>query len=355
MAEQVIGFCETRDGVRIAYATVGTGQPLVYVTGWPVHLELEWSKAFVREFLSSLASGLMLVRYDMRGSGLSDRDVSDFSIPALLQDLEAVTDHLGLTRFALLGLGDLAGPLAIAYAAANQTAITHLILHSAYARGSDLASPEHQEATVNFVESFGFPILEFVDAPDLDVAKQRDLREINEAACSHGMQAALLRTMYAADVTPLLKDIAVPVLLMHARNDALVPFEAGRQLAIRLPHAEFLPFEGTGASPWVHQHILLPKIRSFLGLSFPNEPQSARVAPLQVEALGQDILTAREVEILCHLAAGQSSREIAESLVLSTRTVERHISNVYAKIGVSTRAQATAYALMHGLVSPPAT
>jgi DNA-binding NarL/FixJ family response regulator len=76
---------------------------------------------------------------------------------------------------------------------------------------------------------------------------------------------------------------------------------------------------------------------------------------LHVDASGQDILTAREVEILRHLALGESSREIAESLVLSTRTVERHISNVYAKIGVSTRVQATAYALMHGLMSPPAT
>jgi pimeloyl-ACP methyl ester carboxylesterase len=69
--EQVIGFCEAPDGVRIAYARVGSGPPVVYVTGWPVHLELEWSKPFARDFLTRLAADAMLVRYDMRGSGLS--------------------------------------------------------------------------------------------------------------------------------------------------------------------------------------------------------------------------------------------------------------------------------------------
>ena len=106
--EQQIRFCTASDGVSIAYATVGDGPPLVYVTGWPTHLEMEWGKPFSRAFLEALAEGSTLFRYDMRGSGLSDQDVSDFSIESLTRDLEAVVDHQKLERFALASLGSLA-------------------------------------------------------------------------------------------------------------------------------------------------------------------------------------------------------------------------------------------------------
>ena len=350
--EQVIGFCETADGVRIAYATVGKGPAVVYVTGWPVHLELEWSKPFARDFLSRLATDVTLVRYDMRGSGLSDRSVDNLSVDALVLDLEAVIDSLGLTRFTLLSLGDLAGPIAITYAAAHRERVTHLILHSAYARGSDLATRERQEATVNYVEMFGFPTFDFVDAPGLSIETQRDVREINEAACSFAVQASLLRTMFASDVAHLLNDLSMPVLLLHARNDPWIPLEAGRELAIRLPHARFVPFEGASISPWVHEHVLLPEIRRFIGSSL-NEVEP--VEPASRFRANDAMLTARELEVLRQVAMGRSSQEIAEALVLSRRTVERHLSNVYAKIGVTTRAQATAYAFTRGLVRQQAT
>jgi pimeloyl-ACP methyl ester carboxylesterase/DNA-binding CsgD family transcriptional regulator len=351
--EQVIGFCQTEDGVRIAYATVGRGPTVVYVTGWPVHLELEWSKPFARNFLTRLAADVMLVRYDMRGSGLSDRNVDGFSIDALMRDLNAVIENLGLTHFALLGLGDLAGPLAITYAATHQDRVTHLILHSAYARGSDLATRERQEATINYVEMFGFPTFDFVDAPGLNIEMQRDVREINEAACSHAVQASLLRTMFASDVTHLLNKLSMPILLLHARNDPWIPLEAGRELAIRLPHARFVPFEGTSISPWVHEHVLLPEIRRFL-LGAALEVAVPGSASARVDA-DHVPLTPRELEVLYQVAIGRSSHEIAEALALSRRTVERHLSNVYAKIGVTTRAQATAYAYTHGLVGQQAT
>jgi pimeloyl-ACP methyl ester carboxylesterase/DNA-binding CsgD family transcriptional regulator len=350
--EQELRFCTAADGVRIAYATIGDGYPLVYVTGWPVHLELEWQTPFVRQFLCELASGVTLIRYDMRGSGLSDRDVADYSLPALHRDLEAVVAQLSLSRYALLGLGDLAAPLAITHAARYPSAVTHVMLNSAYVRGSDLATPDRQEATINFVRNFGFPIFEFADAPTLDAETQRALREINECSASHEMQAAILRTMYDAEATPLLANVTMPVLVMHARGDPLIPFTAGRELAIRLPHARYVPFEGTSASALVHQHILITEIRRFLGVSSPS---AMVTVPGASGGERPDDLSPREIEVLREVAMGRTSREIAESLVLSTRTVERHISNVYAKIGVNTRAQATAYALTHGLMLPRTT
>lgn len=344
--EQVIGFCETADRVRIAYATIGRGPAVVYVTGWPVHLELEWSKPFARDFLTRLAKDVTLVRYDMRGSGLSDRNVGGLSIDSLVRDLEAVTDALGLANFALLSLGDLGSPIAITYAAGHRDRVTHLILYSAYARGSDLATRERQEATVKYTEMFGFPSFNFVDAPGLSIETQRDVREINEAACTYTVQASLLRAMFDCDVTNLLNDLSLPILLLHARNDPWIPLEAGRELAIRLPHARFVPFEGTSMSPWVHEHILVSEIRRFLGSSPHPDPD---VPPSRLKA-DDVVLTPRELEVLRQVAMGRSSHEIAEALVLSRRTVERHLSNVYAKIGVTTRTQATAYAFTRGLV-----
>ncbi len=340
MAQQAITFCTASDGVRIACAAFGTGPPLLYVTGWPVHLEIEWSKPFVREFLEELGQGVRLIRYDMRGSGLSDHEAHDLSLDSLLRDVDAVVDHLRLERLALVSLGDVAGPLALAYAARNPGRVAHLILNSAYARGEDIATPERQEATINYVANFGFPIFEFADAPSLDVEKQRALREIAEASASHAVQAELLRTMYSLDITNELGCLTVPMLLMHARDDRLVPFAAGRELAIRLPHAKFVPYEGSSASPWAHRHVLLPEIRSFLKLN-----QARR------DDAGGAHLTEREIVVRGRVAAGRSSREIGELLTLSTRTVERHITNVFSKIHVSTRAQAIAYAIKRGLIS----
>src|SRR3989304_5560399 len=114
--EQDIRFCTTSDGVRIAYATVGEGPPIVRVLGWCTHLEFDFK---LPEWDSSiwglLAGSHLFVRYDGRGFGLSDREVRDFSLNAKVRDLEAVVDTLKLRRFALLGTSE-GGPTAIAYA-----------------------------------------------------------------------------------------------------------------------------------------------------------------------------------------------------------------------------------------------
>ena len=103
--DQQISFCTTSDGVSIAYATLGDGPPLVYATGWPGHLAVEWETPFSRQLLEALAGGFTLIRYDMRGSGLSDRKVGEITLELMLKDLAAVVDDLKLEQFALLSLG----------------------------------------------------------------------------------------------------------------------------------------------------------------------------------------------------------------------------------------------------------
>ena len=259
--DQQIGFCTTSDGVSIAYATLGEGPPLVYVTGWPGHLSLEWEKPFSREFLHALAGGVTLIRYDMRGSGLSDKNVSDFSFDRLLLDLDAVIDHMKLEQFALLSLGFLAGPLAISYAAANPERITHLVMASAFLRGSELSTPERRHAMIHYVSSFGLP----ESLVERDVDKWRDVADIRKGSSPEDVQGAVLKTMFDVDVSERLDGLSMPILIMHGQRDQVVPFRLGRDLAARLPQATFVPFDGSAAL-WLYRDTIIPQIRRFLGV-----------------------------------------------------------------------------------------
>jgi len=139
--EPRIQYATTADGASIAFWTLGEGMPFVQMP-WLLssHIELEWQIPEMRSWYERLAQKRMLVRYDARGAGLSDRDVADFSLDAQVLDLEAVVDRLGLERFALFG-GGFEGPVAIAYAARHPERVSHLLLWCSWARTRDTASP----------------------------------------------------------------------------------------------------------------------------------------------------------------------------------------------------------------------
>ena len=276
--EQEIGFCTASDGVNIAYATLGSGPPLVYVNGWPSHLGLEWEKPFSRALLEALAEGSTLIRYDMRGSGLSDQDISDFSLESLSQDLKAVVHHLDLEQFALLSLGTLAGPIAITYAAAHPQRVTQLILFGGFLRGNQVMPPERQQPFIDYLARFGIPLFEFVDHPDVDITTQRDLRDLIEASAPPAMLAALFRTLFSVDVSDLVDGLSMPILTMHARGDPLIPFALGRELAARLPKAKFVPIEGPSAVAWAQMEVTIPEIRRFLGIEVEPKRKPAPVS-----------------------------------------------------------------------------
>jgi pimeloyl-ACP methyl ester carboxylesterase/DNA-binding CsgD family transcriptional regulator len=346
-AEQDISFCTTSDGVRLAHAITGDGPPIIYVAGWPTNLELEWASEPIRAFLQDLGRGFTLVRYDMRGSGLSDRDVACPSPELLLRDLETVVEHVGFERFVLLSLGNLAGPTAIAYACANADRVSHLVLNSAFARGSEILPPSSQRGLIDYVSAFGFPTFHFIDDVGVDLETERALVHLLESAASHQLQASLLEQIFAVSVDELLPAVRVPTLVLHARDDAWTPFALGREVAARIPGAKFVPFESSSGSPLGHAEVVVRELRRFVGDETVQaaEPRS----PANVGQSHPDGLSAREVEILRLVAAGWTSRRIAEHLVLSVRTVDRHLGNIFLKTGMRTRAQATAYAYRNGL------
>ena len=145
-ARQEIRYCTTSDGVRLAYASIGSGPPLVKASNWLTHLDFEWGSPIWRHWWSALSLHHRVVRYDERGNGMSQRDVADVSFDTWVRDLETVVDAAGLDRFPLLGISR-GGPIAIAYAVKHPERVTHLVLYGAFAAGlNHIGKPHELEA-----------------------------------------------------------------------------------------------------------------------------------------------------------------------------------------------------------------
>jgi pimeloyl-ACP methyl ester carboxylesterase/DNA-binding CsgD family transcriptional regulator len=357
--EPRIRYATTADGVSIAFWTLGEGVPLVYMAGGPWgHVEL-WDIPECRRWYERLAHKRMLVRYDVRGTGWSERDVSDHSLDALVADVEAVVDRLGLERFDMFGAFD-AGPVAIAYAARHPERVSHLILWCSWARSSDIRTPRIR-AWLGLLDQ-DWELMTDTCAhlalgwPAGEVGRHAAQR-LRESVTPEAARAAL-EAMGRFDVTDLLPRLKAPTLVLHRSDISWLPVDIARALASRMPDARLSILEGESTAPYLGDAEATARaVDAFLG-----EGEEGRTAPLGAWAPGAehedplqaraypDNLTAREVEVLSRLAGGKTNNEIAEELHVSARTVERHIANIYAKIGARGRANATAYALTHNLV-----
>jgi pimeloyl-ACP methyl ester carboxylesterase/DNA-binding winged helix-turn-helix (wHTH) protein len=279
-ARQQILFCRAYDGVRIAYAKSGDpgAPPLVKPANWLTHLELDWNSPVWRHWLTEMGHRHTLIRYDARGCGLSDHDPADVSLESWVRDLGAVVDAEGLERFSLLGISQ-GCAVAIAYAARYPERLDKLVLYGGYALGRSHRSTSPQEELERtllqnlirvgwgrdnpaFRQVFG--------ALFLPEGTPEQHQWFNDLAKTMPMENAL-RVRQAADVIDVRQEAAnvrVPALVLHARGDAMVPFETGRQLAAHIPGARFVPLES-------RNHILLEtepawaqfldEVRSFLG------------------------------------------------------------------------------------------
>jgi pimeloyl-ACP methyl ester carboxylesterase/DNA-binding CsgD family transcriptional regulator len=353
-----IRYAPTPDGVSIAFWTLGGGAPLVYMAGGPwSHVEL-WDIPECRRWYERLAQKRMLVRYDVRGTGWSEREVSDYSLDALVADVEAVVDRLGLDRFEMFGAFD-AGPVAIAYAARHPERISSLILWCSWARSSDIRSPRIR-AWLGLLDQ-DWELMTDTCAhlalgwPAGEVGRHAAQR-LRESVTPEAARAAL-EAMGRFDVTSLLPKVEAPTLVLHRSDIPWLPVDIARELASRIPDARLTVVEGESTAPYLGDtEAVASTIDEFLGEG--GEEQAARWAvglgtePEKSHAARAypDGLTAREVEVLRRLAGGKTNNEIAEELYVSVRTVERHVANIYAKVGTRGRANATAYALTHHLI-----
>ncbi len=334
-----IQYARTTDGVSIAYCTVGDGKALVYMPGVPFrHVSLLWTLSPEdRQLAQLLASlGRRWVMFDPRGMG-SSAPVDSFSLDGFVSDLEAVVDKLGLEEFDLLAT-TYSNPIAVEYAVRHADRLAHLVLSYPFLRGADaLDTP-----AVNAVRALrGHDWTVYTDAAmhilfgPTQAEAGRLMTEILRAAVTPERARQVLELVDSFDMTNQAKRVETPTLVITEPH-IFIAIDHSRAVAATIPAAQFVLAETR------EEYILA--IGRFLGVLPGGEPTASMVH--RDEAVP---LTRRELEILALLVAGQSNRKIAEALVLSERTVARHIANIYAKTGAHGRAEITAYALRHRL------
>ncbi|MCW9706117.1 alpha/beta fold hydrolase [Fodinibius salsisoli] len=358
--EQNIRFCTASDGIGIAYATSGEGPPLVKAANYLTHLEHDGRSPVWKHWLKEFSRDHTFVRYDARGSGLSDRDVHHYSIDAWVHDLEAVVDALNIDKFPLLGISQGAA-VSIAYAAKHPEKVSHLILYGGYARGrfNRGLSPEQKmeaETLINVIrtgwgqENPAFRQLFTTLLIPGGTKEQKDwLNELARISASPESAATMERAFYHIDVSDLAKDISIPTLILHAKQDAGIPFEESRILATLIPEARLITLGSKN-------HILLEKepawerflteVRSFIG-STNEQPERRRPREIFPE------LTPREREVLNLIAKGFKNDEIADQLFISPKTVRNHNTRIFSKLQVNSRAKAIVLAREAGVGIEP--
>jgi len=341
--EQQIRFCAACDGVRLAYATHGRGRPIVKAPNWLTHLEFDWKSPLWRPWLEELGETNRVIRYDERGTGLSDWEVEEFSLDAWVADLEAVVDAAGVERFALLGLSQ-GAQISIAFAVRHPERVTHLLVCGGYLGGEQPSPADVEEAeALDALTRIGWgqanPVFRHVFTmmlvPGATSQVMDWVDELQRVSTSPENAVRFRQAFRTIDVSGLAPLVEAPTIVFHSRDDEMVPFAEGRQLAATVPNARFVPLEGrnhvflTDEPAW---QTFLAELRGFLGVS-------RRQASGGLEAL-----SSRELEIADLAADGLSNEEIAARLYLSVRTVERHLSNIYAKLGLTGKAARAAVA-----------
>jgi pimeloyl-ACP methyl ester carboxylesterase/DNA-binding CsgD family transcriptional regulator len=350
--EQEIRFCTTADGVRLAYARLGSGPPLLRVGSWLTHLEHDGTSPVWVPWLTELSRNNTLIRYDPRGCGLSDRDVAEFTLEAWVRDLETVADAAGLARFTLLGMSQ-GGAVAIAYAARHPERVERLVLYGAYARGVlvrglGAAQREELDATVKMIEiGWGrenpafrqlFTLLFLPDGTPEEIDSFNRLQQVSATPMG---ASRMVRGYAGIDVQAQAVLVRCPTLVMHAHGDERIPFDEGRLVASLIPGARFVPLSSRNHVTLAHEpawQTLVDELRAFL------EP-----APPPGAAIAFSALTLRERELLELIAEGRDNDDIARRLQLSNKTVRNHITRIFSKMQVTTRAQAIVRAREAGM------
>ena len=347
---QRIRYLRTDDGVQLAWAEAGAGPPLVKASHWLTHLQYEWESPLWWHWLQFFIAHFRLVRYDERGCGMSDWEVGDLGQERWAADLESVVEAADCQQpVILLGISQGGAP-AIEFAVRHPERVSHLILYGCYSEGwmkrGNEADRRRYHAMIELIDhgwGRSNPVFRSLFTSRFipgGTSEQLDwFNELCLKTTSPANAARLLETRANVDVRKQLSAVRTPTLVIHARNDEVVPISAGQILASEIPGAEFVEVDSAN-------HILLgdepawgrfrDAVLDFTGLA---------VAPTEdTAAAAFAALSPREREILALIAEGLGNAEIAGRLGISDKTVRNHVSNVFDKLGVWTRAQAIVFA-----------
>ena len=349
---QRIRYIRTTDGVKLAWAEAGIGSVMIKAANWLTHLEYEWESPVWRHWIRFFSDHFRFVRYDERGCGMTDRKVGDLSLERWVEDLEAVVAAADPKEpFALLGISQ-GGPICVAYAVKHPERVSHLILYGAYARGAFRRGDPDREsfyrAMIDLVRlewgSDNPTFRQVFTSRFIPGGTDEQLGWFNDL-CRKTLTpenaAQLLESRGPLEVTALLGEVRTPTLVLHAGGDAVAPIAEGHILAAGIPGAQFVELDS-------NNHILLE-----------NEPAWKRFCdevlefmklkhPTGVEDRAFALLTSRERQVLALMSEGLGNAEIAERLSISEKTVRNHVSNLFDKLGLWTRAQAIVFAIDRG-------
>ncbi|CCG01271.1 putative alpha/beta hydrolase superfamily and a LuxR DNA binding domain C_term [Blastococcus saxobsidens DD2] len=321
-----VRFMWSAVGARIAYTTLGSGPPLIVIPPWLTHLDALTSLSGYRRFHEVLGRDHTVVLYDRWGTGLSDRDRTDFSLDGEVQVLVDLADQLRFRRFAVLGPSH-GGPTAVAVAHRQPRRVSHLILYGTGARTLIDATtwpPLRELILANWPAATR--AIAALATPGCDADDVGAFAAVMHASATPEMTVALQDAAGSYDLTEALGQLQTPTLVLNRWGDPFVSPEAARRLAGRIPGAVLELVDGEAHVHLVGDSaVLAERITAFTGGA--HHRSSAQ-------------LTAREAEVLQLVAEGCTNAEAARRLHLSVRTVERHLLNSYAKLGVHGRTEA---------------
>ena len=348
---QRVRYLRTADGVRLAWAEIGTGPVLIKAANWLSHLEYELESPVWGHWYRFFGDHFRFLRWDERGCGLTDRDVEELSFERWLADVDDVVSAAEVEEpFTLLGISSGAA-ICVAYAARHPERVSRLILYGGYSRGwakrTDSQGERQYHAILELMRvGWGKenPVFRQVFTsrfiPGASEAQIGWYNELCRRTSTGEMAARLLEARSTIDVSDLLGSVKAPTVVIHSRDDEVCPVSEARLLATEIPGAQFVELDS-------RNHILLE-----------DEPAWARFQEVVLDFAGLKApagedpafahLTSREREVLVLITEGLANADIGQRLAISEKTVRNHISNLFDKLGVWTRAQAIVFARDRG-------
>jgi len=349
---QSIRYVRTADRVGLAWAEAGSGPTLVKASNWLTHLELEWENPVWRHWIRFFAERFRFVRYDERGCGMSDWEAGDLDMRHWLSDLETViAAAVPEGPLVLLGISQGTAP-AIQFAALHPERVSHLILYGGYSEGwarrGDEGSRRRYQAMVELIDhgwGGSNPVFrQLFTSRFIPGGTDEQLAWFNELCrktTSPRNAARLLAARAHVDVRAALPQVRVPTLVLHARHDEVVPIKVGRVLATEIQGATFVELDSAN-------HILLEGEPAWARFCEAVEEFTGTAPSAAVDGDAFAGLSPREHDVLMLITEGLGNAEIGERLGISEKTVRNHVSNVFDKLGVWSRAQAIVFARDRG-------
>ena len=325
---------------------------MIKAANWLTHLEYEWDSPVWRHWLRFFSEHFRYIRYDERGCGMTDRNVGDLSLDRWVADVEDIVAAANPQEpFSLLGISQ-GGAICAAYAAKHPERVSKLVLYGSYARGpfqrGDPDRASFYQAMIDLVRlewgSDNPTFRQVFTSRFIPGGTDEQLNWYNDLCrktLTSEIAARLLESRAMIDVTALLGEVRAPTLVLHSRGDSVVPIAEGHIVAAGVPGARFVELDS-------NNHVLLEnepawerfcnEVLEFMGRNGPSRGEDSAFSGL----------SPREREVLALIAEGLSNAEIAERLSISEKTVRNHVSNLFDKLGVWTRAQAIVFAIDRG-------